>query len=296
MSRSTTSQPATVARAVADSATQAAGDVADKVQEHAGDWVERLARLGYAAKGVLYLLVGGLAVQAAIGWGQVNDSRGALATLEGRWGIGTALLWVIAVGLAGYALWNFFRAVFDPEHEGSDASGIAKRVFFVISGIIHASLAIWCVTYLMKAAGWAGGGETRDTVGRVLEWGMAGRVAIAVAGCLVIGYGVHQLIRAWNVDLSDQLSLSRMSPGMRKLAIFTGRFGMAARGVILAMIGWFFLQAAWYAAQGEAGGLGEALQTLGSFGAVVLALVAVGLVAYGVHMLITARYRRIEAN
>jgi hypothetical protein len=285
-----------MARTVAQSAAQAAGDVGEKVQKHAGDWVERLARLGYAAKGVLYLLVGGLAVQAAIGWGQVSDSRSALTTLEGKWWIGTALLWVIAVGLAGYALWNFFRAIFDPEHEGRDASGIAKRLFFVISGAVHASLAFWCVTYLLKTRGWAGGGQTRDTVGRVLEWGMAGRLVIAVAGGLVIGYGVHQLIRAWKVDLSDQLSLSQMSAGMRKLAIFTGRFGMAARGVILVLIGWFFLQAAWYAAQGEAGGLGDALRTVGSFGTVLLALVAIGLAAYGVHMLITARYRRIEAN
>src|SRR5688500_3226942 len=143
MTRSRISQPATIARAVAHSATQAASDVGDQVQRRAGDGAEWLARLGYAAKGVLYLLIGGLSLHAAIGWGQVSDSRSALAALEGRWGIGTVLLWVIAVGLAGYALWNFFRAVFDPEHEGKDVSGIAKRLFFVISGIIYASLAVW---------------------------------------------------------------------------------------------------------------------------------------------------------
>jgi hypothetical protein len=185
----------------------------------------------------------------------------------------------------------------DPEHAGNDASGIAKRSFYVVSGIIHASLAFWCFSYLLgNGSSGSDGQGTRDRVQWVLEWGAAGRAAIAIAGACIIGYGIQQLIKAWKIDLSDELVLSNMSQGMRKLTIFTGRFGMAARGVVLGIVGWFFLQAAWYAASGEAGGLGDALHTVGSFGPVLLGAVAVGLAAYGVHMLITARYRRIDAS
>lgn len=286
------------ASGVARSANAAVTQAGAEAQRHAGPWIERLARLGYAAKGVLYFLVGLLAVQAAIGWGgQVGDSKNALSTLQGRGGFGTALLWVIAAGLVGYALWNFFRAALDPENEGDDAKGIAKRVFFAISGIIHATLAIWVFTHLLTSNGGAGGGgDTQDQVGRALEWGLVGRLAVAVAGLCIAGFGVQQLIKAWKVDLSDQLALSRMGESMRKAAIFTGRFGMAARGVIFVIVGWFFLMAAWQSAKGEAGGLGDALQSLRQFGPWLLGLIALGLAAYGVHMFITARYRRIETR
>ena len=287
-------------RTVSTSISEGANAVAQagaEVQRHASPWVERLARLGYAAKGVLYLLVGILAVRAAAGWGgSVGSSRNALSSLSGGT-FGTILLWMIAIGLAGYALWQIFRAVLDPEDEGNELKGIATRIGFAVSAIIHASLAVWVFTHLLTSReGGGSGGGSQGLVARVLEWGTAGRIAIAVAAVCIIGFAIQQLIKAWRVDLSDQLSLARMSEGTRKATIVTGRLGLAARGIVFGIIGWFTLQAAWMAASGEAGGLGEALTTVGSFGPVMLGVVAAGLAAYGVFMLIKARYRRISAR
>lgn len=274
-----------------------AEDFADNVQRHAGPWMERYARLGYAAKGALYLLVGVLALQAAIGWGgQIGDSRSALATLEGKWGIGTVLLWVIGFGLAGYALWNLFRAALDPENEGNDAKGIGKRVFFAISGTVHAMLAVWVFSYLLGSASSSGEGGTRDRVAQLLEWGVPGQLLIAAIALGIIGYGIYQFSKAYRAKLSDELELSGLSPRARKFTIWTARFGLAARGMIFVLVGWFLLQAAWYSTSGEAGGLGKALHRIGQFGWIVLAVVSAGLAAYGVFMFIKARYRRIDVH
>lgn len=275
------------------------GSTASKAKREGSNWVERLARVGYAAKGVLYLLVGLLAARAAFDWGgQVDGSRAALEMLTGEGTFGTVLLWVIGIGLVGYTLWNAFRAAMDPENEGTDAKGIAKRIFFVVSAIIHGSLAIYIFTTLLGMGGGGGGGGsgdgTEDLVGRVLDWGTIGRLFIAIAGLCIAGFGIQQLVKAWKVDFGDMLKVNEMSEKTRKASVYTGRAGLAARGIVFVIVGWFFLQAAWQYSQNEAGGLGQALQSLGGYGPWVLGLVAIGLACYGVYMFIKARYRRIE--
>jgi hypothetical protein len=281
--------------------TGRAGDAADEAQHHAAPWVERLARVGYAAKGVLYLLVGVLAARAAFGLGgQVGGSKDALSTLAGEGLFGQILLWAIAIGLLGYALWNGFRAILDPENEGDDKKGVGKRVFFGISGVIHLSLAIWVFTHLLTSGGGSGGsggsGGTQGMVGSVLSWGLIGQVLVAAAALGILGYGIQQLIKAWKQDLSDKLMMGRMSHGVRQATIFTGRAGMAARGVIFVMVGGFIFTAAWQHDSSEAGGLGAALQQLGAVGAWALGLVAIGVALYGIHMFFKAKYRRIDAE
>src|SRR5689334_1018707 len=106
-------------------------------------WVEKLARLGYAARGVVYALVGILAVQTAFGSrGQTTDTRGALQKIAEQ---STLLLWVIALGLFGYALWRIIQGVLDPENKGSDTKGLLKRGAMVASGIVYGGLALAAV-------------------------------------------------------------------------------------------------------------------------------------------------------
>lgn len=275
-----------------------AKNAVDTAQRHAAPWVEGLARAGYAAKGMLYLMVGGLAVQAAVGWGgQTDGSKGALSTLTNEGPIGTVLLWAIAIGLVGYTLWTALRAILDPENEGNDAKGIIKRLGFMISAVIHGVLAIWIFTYLFgNSSGSSNGDGAEDWVASALEWHLAGRIAVALVGAGIIAFGVHQLIKAWKIDLSDQLAMGKMSPEMRKATVYTGRAGLAARGIVFAMMGWFCIQAAWQYNSEDAGGLGDAMKTLGDLGPWVLGFVAAGLAAYGIFMFIKARYRRIDPS
>lgn len=260
--------------------------------------IAMIARAGYAAKGVTYGLVGILAAKAAFSTGgSTGGSKSAISTLAGEGVFGQVLLWAIAIGLAAYALWNFIRCAINPEDDGDGGwKEVMKRVFHAVSGIIYASLAFWTFKFLFgMKSGSSGDGGTQGMVAKVLQW-PAGHWVVGIAGLCILGYGIVLLWKAYQTKLSEKLDLSSMSEKARKATIGFGRFGMAARGVVIGMVGWFFLVAAWQHDSSEAGGLGSALKTLGGFGNVLLGVVAVGLVAYGGYELIVSRYRRIDVQ
>lgn len=268
----------------------------DQALDKASPFLEGFARIGYAAKGVVYVMLGGLALLAAIGsGGETTDSRGALQTLVDQ-PFGQALLWIIAIGLVGYSIWQFLRAVEDPEHEGSDKSGIAKRVAFFISGVIHAGLTFFALHLLLGTGGSDDGGNRSASLSAaVMSW-PGGKWLVVIVGLCIAGYGVKQVMRAWKAKISDMLNLSQLSSGGRRAAVAVSRVGMGARGVVFFVAGAFAVIAGWQTNPDDAKGIGEALAWIRGLpaGWVLLALVATGLVAYGLSMFVKARYRRID--
>src|SRR5689334_18720456 len=112
-------------------------------------WIEPLARFGYATKGAVYILIGALAVLTALSvGGQVTDTRGAFRAIYAQ-PLGIALLGAVALGLAAYAVWRVTQAVVDAEGKGSDLKGIAIRIGYASSGLIHAGLAVSAVRLLL---------------------------------------------------------------------------------------------------------------------------------------------------
>ena len=271
---------------------------AERAVREASPWIEILARLGYAAKGVVYCLVGLLAIASAFGSrGAPTGSKGAMAELLDK-PFGRVLLGIVAVGLAGYALWCFIRALFDPEHEGKGGKGIGKRVFQFFKGVVHASLVLAAVA-LIRGSG-SGGGDDSSGLEKWTAKLMSAPLGIwlvLIAGVSVIGYGLYQIYRGWTVKLDDQLSLGSMSPAAHTWTIRLSRFGIAARGVIFCVIGFFLALAAIRSDPTEAQGVGESLATLERqpYGPWLLAVVALGLIAYGIYEFIRAKYRRINA-
>jgi hypothetical protein len=275
-----------------------AKQAAQRAAMHASPAIVALARAGYAAKGVTYGLVGGLALLAAVGSrGSTTGSKGALASLLDQ-PFGQVILTVIAVGLAGYALWCFVRAIIDPEHDGNDAKGIGKRAFQFFKGVVHVMLVV-AVVGMIRGTGESGNEDRgiEQWTAKLMSFPL-GIWLVGAVGAGIIAYGVRQLYRAWTVDLDDQLSLGRMGPAAHRWTLRVSRFGMAARGVVFGVIGAFLISAALKANPNEATGVGGALQALQHqpHGSALLALVALGLIAYGVYELIRARYRRIETN
>jgi hypothetical protein len=265
------------------------------VHQEVRPWIEGLARLGYAARGVVYLIIGSLAAQAALGGESTADSQNAFHLILAQ-PFGQALLSIAALGLVGYAVWCFVQAIKDPEHQGSDIKGIGKRIGLFVSGIIHSSLAAAAVGMIVGS-----GGSNQDNTKGWTAWLMSfpfGIWLVGIIGVLVVGFGLHQLYRAWTVKLDEELDLSQMTSTVREWTIRFGRFGLAARGVVFGIIGGFFIVAAVQTDPNEARGLGEALQTLQqqAFGPWLLGLVAFGLIAYGLYQLATAAYRRIHAT
>jgi hypothetical protein len=133
------------------------GKQAEGAVEKASPWIERLARVGYAAHGTVYALVGVLALRAAFGAGETANQEGAL-----RWVLlapmGKSVLGGIVLGLLAYAMWRLFQGLLDPENEGTDVRGIAKRLDHALNGLFHASLAISAGLLVLGAPR---GGEAR---------------------------------------------------------------------------------------------------------------------------------------
>jgi hypothetical protein len=260
-------------------------------------FVEKFARLGYASKGVIYVIVGVLAAMSALGrGGETTGTRGAMSHILSQ-PLGVVLLFIVALGLACYSLWQFIRAVEDPENEGSDGKAIAKRMGFFLSGVIHAMLVVYAA-HLMLGSGGAHAGDDANAQGwsaTILAYPL-GRIALGLIGAGIAAYGLYHLYRSYVAKLDKQLVLERLGAPARRVVVGVSRFGQAARGVVFGTIGLFLILAAWRYNAREARGLGGALEALRDqpFGPWLLCAVALGLVAYGVYQFVKARYRRIE--
>lgn len=259
-------------------------------------WLQKFARFGYAAKGATYLVIGVLAVRAALGaGGETTDSQGALREIASG-PFGSTLLALTALGLLGYALWKLIQAIRDPENEGADARGSVKRAAYGISGLVHLGLAATAIQ-MAFFAGAGGSGDASAQSGTAWLLGQPfGRWLVGLVGAAVIGVGFVQLGKAWTAKFRRKLKLGEMSAAEETWATRVGRCGFAARGVVFGLIGWFLLRAAWQADASEAGGLSQALQTLAEHpsGPWLLGLTAAGLAAYGVFALVMARYRELH--
>ena len=270
------------------------GQHAENAAKRAHPWIERLARFGYVAYGVVYLLVGVLSVRAALGGAkQAPGQEGALRSILFA-PLGRVLLCIVALGLLAYAAWRLYEGIMDPEDEGRDAKGIAKRVDHMLNGVFHGVLA-FSAGQLALGSGGGSGGSPDDWTATLMSQPF-GRWIVVVAGAVIFGAGLYQFYKAYKADFREKLKTGVMSLREKRWTTHAGRLGYAARGVVFGVIGVFLIQASLQADPDEARGLGGALQTLAHqpLGPYIIGAVALGFVAYGVFMFIMARYRRIE--
>ena len=267
---------------------------AERAKRKASPWIERLARAGYVAYGMVYVLVGVLALRAAFGGsGKTTGQEGALRSILLA-PLGRVLLGLVAAGLVAYAVWRLFQGLQDPEDEGRDAKGVVKRLDHVLNGLFHTALA-FSAGQLALGSGGGGGGSPDDWTATLMSQPL-GRWLALVAGAVIFCAGLYQCYKAYKADFRDELKSHEMSRREKAWTTRSGRLGYAARGVVFGVIGIFLLQAALQADPQAARGLGGALEALARqpFGPYLLGLVAVGFVAYGAFMFVVARYRRIE--
>jgi hypothetical protein len=260
----------------------------------ASPWIENLGRFGYAAKGVVYIIIGVLAVQAALGrGGGTTDQQGALARVA-QAPFGQLLLAVLTIGLLGYAVWRFVQAVMDTENKGSEPKGLLARGFYAGVGVIYLGLAFSALRLVLGSGGGGSSQQTQDWTARLMEHPM-GTLLVGLIGAAVIGNGLFQLYRAYTGRVREKLRTDEMDPNQIDWVTKLGRAGYAARGIAFCLIGLFLVLAAVRSNPSEARGLDGALAALAEqpFGPYLLALVAAGLAAYGVFALVEARYRRM---
>ena len=250
--------------------------------------MEKLIRLGYVARGLVWGVIGLLAFQVAVGsGGKLTDQQGAIAAV-GSTPVGKILLYVMLLGLVGYGLWGLIRAVVDPLHEGHDAKGIAQRVGYLVSGISYGLLALATYGLITAKAPAATSGaqaaQTQQTTASILTqpWGPW---VVALAAAIVIGVGLLQIYTAFRRKFNPQFQLAGRTGNARIWIERLGRFGTAARGVVFTLIGVFLLQAAVQHNASRAQGIDGVLTALlhQPYGSLLLGVVAAGLIAFGIY-------------
>jgi len=256
-------------------------------------WIRRFGRFGHMAKGVVYAMVGLFALMAAAGTGGgTTDTSGALMTVANE-PFGQVLLWLIGIGLIGYVVWELIKSINDAEHEGTDTKGIAKRIGYMISAFIYGSLALTAIRLALHAGG---RGNSEKTISAKLLAQPFGQWIVGLIGLLIIVYGLIELYRGFKEKFMKYFKTREMNEKEINLARRAGKAGLMARGIVLAMTGFFFVRTAVTADPSKAKGIDGALAELAAqpHGQLLLGIVAAGLILYGVYEIIRGRYQRMD--
>ena len=254
---------------------------------------ETLARLGYAARGVVYLLLGGLALASAI-WGgaDAEGSSDALSTLLGL-PFGRVLMGAVAIGLLGYILWRLAQGLLNADGVDDDAKGFVGRVGSLISAGANVFLALTAARMAL-GSGNSGSGHGEEDASAWLLQQPFGPWLLGIAAIGVIIGGLVQVWKGVSREYSKRIDLPASQKGLLDLVC---RFGLAARGTLLAIIGGFIFYAALTVSPEQAGGIAQALDYVHAlpFGPWLYGLAALGLMAFGAYGLVQALYRRVDA-
>lgn len=258
------------------------------VQSQPFEW---LARAGFIARGLIYAIIGVLAVKVALGaGGKTANQQAALETIAHQ-PFGTLLLILVAVALASYAGWRIFRAALGHGPEASDTA--LDRLSALASGLVYAAICLIAVKLLLGSQPSSSTKPHRATAG-VLGW-PGGPWLVGAVGAVLIGVGLYQGWRGLSRDFLNDSKTEEMGPLVRKSIVWVGVFGHLARMVVFCLVGAFLIKAAIEYNPRAAVGLDGALAKLAhqSYGMFLLGVVATGLIAFAIYSFSDARYRRI---
>jgi Domain of Unknown Function (DUF1206) len=284
------------------------GDKAQAAAREAADsrWVDRLARAGLIARAVIYLLVGYLAGRVAVssaGAPQASTRRpasgeGALEAIAAHPG-GRVVLGLLAVGFVGYALLALVQATFRYQEIRRPPERWARRVFFLGVAVVYLAFAAYAASLVVRPqSGQASaGGAHRQEVeltARVLGWPF-GQILVGTVGAVLIGAGLGFGYQAVTTNFQERLKKQQMPSAMWRVATVVGAVGSWARASVLVLVGAFVGWAAISFNPRRARGLDASLRALARqpYGPYLLGAVALGLVCYGVYVLVEVRYRKV---
>jgi Domain of Unknown Function (DUF1206) len=270
----------------------------DKMKTHYESyrpWVHRSARIGYLSKGIVYIIIGILALIMSIGkHPNEASSNGALYTIAQQ-PFGPALLIVLSLGLSAFAFWQIVKALFDPECAKHDWKRWFNRLNFLIIAGIYIAMCISSLRILFRARA-KSSDETYQTLSAQMLSQPFGQLLVAIGGIVFAITGIVFMFRAFTHRFKRDLKKNEMNKKEWRWSGYIGTFGMAARGIVFMIIAFFLVRTAILADPKETRGLDGALLELASqpFGPVLLAIVAIGFISYGIFMFASARYRRLN--
>lgn len=256
-------------------------------------WVARVVRLGYLAKGLIYSLIGVLALRVAFGLrgGRLTDPSGVLRTVLSQ-PFGRLMLAAIGIGIVGYAAYYIFEAAADLRRRGGGTRGWTDRSLTMIKAAVYGTIgvqALMVVFFDRRPMD-----RTEQGAGAVMQFPLGEWLLMAI-GIGVAIYGISQLRMVWRGGVDDDIDAARVrreAPWILPL----GRFGIAARSVILILMGATLARSGWRGRAADADGYREALRTIASFDPWLLAAIGAGLLCFGIYQLCYARYARLAVR
>lgn len=249
-----------------------------------------VARAGLTARGVIYLLVGWVAVLVALGQSSREaDQQGALQLLAGK-SYGLISLWLLGIGFAAYALWRLSEAAFGVT---SEPPGAGPRLKSLARTVIYAGLA-YLAFEVITGTGRSQSRGQQDLTATAMQH-PAGRWAVGIAGLIVVICGLVLVAEGARRKFMKYLRIAQMSFRTRRIVELLGMTGTIARGLVFALAGVLVIDAAVTHKAAESGGIDKALLTLRSqpFGEFLMMLAALGLMVFGVYGLCEARWRKV---
>lgn len=252
-----------------------------------------LARAGLAARGVMYVLIGIIAVQIALGSSRQQADRTGAVRLVAATPFGSLLLWLLAIGFTGLALWQLSWAAW-----GSPEAGGRKpraRLLALLKAVIYGAIAFSVFKYALGlGAPTSSDQQSQDLTAKAMQ-APGGQAIVAIGGIVVAGIGLYLVYQAWQKRFAKNLRMRSATPRTRKIVLWLGQAGGVARGVVAVTAGVFLIVAAVDANPGQAKGVDSALRALARtpLGPPVLILVALGLVTFGIYSWCEARWRDV---
>lgn len=256
-------------------------------------WGYQLARVGYFAIGVVYFLIGVLAILGIFDRGGQFAGPGGIANMARTLPYGRLLVGLITLGLLFYIGWRFLQAFGDVEQRGSDRQGLLRRAGLMMSGFSYLGLAVLSAHWLFT-----GGGSVNDPKEDLLAQAMGnpvGNIIGGIVGAAIVGVGLFQFYGALTAGFTRYLNLKKSGNGMATVLKGLGRFGLFWRGVVFLVIGGFMVVGAVQSDPTDVMGLNEMFLRIGQqyYGFWLIGFMAAGLMAYGVFVMLKARYRYV---
>ena len=256
-------------------------------------YVDWLARAGFVARGVMYIIIGILALEVAFGnAGHKADQSGAVRVV-GNTPFGGLLLWLLVIGFAGMTLWRLSEALYGGP--GADGRKTGNRLIAGFKAVLYGFIAFVIIKYALGLSAPKSSNKQSVDLTTTAMRQPGGRLLVGIVGLVLIGVGAWLAWRAFERKFLAELRTGEMSPQTRKVVTFLGRYGGIARGIVFSAAGLFLLIAAFTANAHKAKGIDATLRafTKTPAGPWLLVLVAIGLVLFGCYSWAESRWRKV---
>lgn len=257
-------------------------------------WFKPFARLGYAARGLVYVVIGGFAVFAAFGTGESIGSRDALETLIAS-DHGGVVAVALVCGMISYTLWRLIQSLFDTDSHGTDVKGLAIRAGLIASAVTYAVLALY--TYGLWSGGGGSGGGGDGNVATTIAGFIGSRAVALLLTLVLVGVGIAHIVKAVKKGYAKHF---QAPPRAMKAIHPIARTGLVARGLVFLILAFLFFYRGLSAGEEGGGtpGIKAALDFLNELpaGFLLIGAMGLGLICFALYSFLEAIWRRINVE